>query len=98
MTYEPAPALEKVKCPVLLLFGGLDLQVPPAQNEKPMIDALTRGGNKDFQVKIFPEANHLFQKAITGGVSEYSKLPKEFLPGFLEFITARIQKRVTVSR
>ncbi len=98
MAYDPAPALEKVKCPVLLLFGGLDLQVSPAQNERPMVDALTRGGNKDFQVKVFPDANHLFQKAITGGVSEYSKLPKEFLPGFLEFIGEWIQKRVTVSR
>jgi len=98
MAYDPAPALEKVKCPVLLLFGGLDLQVPNSQNEKPMVDALTRGRNKDFQVKIFPEANHLFQKAITGGVSEYSKLPKEFLPGFLEFVNAWIQSRVTVSR
>ena len=49
LTYDPAPALEKVKCPVLALFGELDLQVPPSQNEKPMKKALAKSGNKDLQ-------------------------------------------------
>src|SRR5690606_1922069 len=30
--YDPAPALEKVKCPVLALFGEKDLQVPASSN------------------------------------------------------------------
>ena len=71
LNYDPAPALTKVTCPVLVLFGEKDLQVPPKQNQKFMEDALRTGGNNDFTVKIFPNANHLFQEAGTGSPNEY---------------------------
>lgn len=96
ISYDPVPALEKVKCPVLLLFGETDLQVPPEQSEKPMLDALKKGGNKDYQSKIFIKANHLFQESETGNPNEYSKLKKEFVGGFLDFVTEWITKHVSV--
>ena len=96
--YDPVPALEKVTCPVLMLFGELDLQVSVVQNEKPMVDALVRGNNKDFEVKTFPKANHLFQTANTGSPSEYAELPKEFVPDFLDFMSSWILERFSVSR
>ena len=96
ISYNPVPALEKVKCPVLMFFGGKDLQVPVKQNEKPMVDALKKGGNKDYTVKTFADANHLFQTATTGSPTEYAKLPKEFTDGFLDFMKDWVLKRVTV--
>jgi dienelactone hydrolase len=90
--------LEKTKCPALMLFGGLDLQVPVKQNEGPMREALTKAGNKDFEIKTFEKANHLFQEAVTGSPNEYGKLKKEFVGGFLEYILNWITKRVTVVR
>ncbi|MEO8514745.1 MAG: alpha/beta fold hydrolase, partial [Ignavibacteria bacterium] len=87
LSYDPSYALEKTTCPVLLLFGGKDLQVPVTQNQKPMEDALKKAGNQDYVVKIFPDANHLFQEAGTGSPGEYPQLPKAFVPGFLEEIT-----------
>ena len=87
LDYDPKPVLEKVKCPVLLLFGGLDQQVALEPNKRAMIESLKRGGNNDITIKIFPKANHCFQSAITGHPSEYAKLPKEFIPGFLEFMS-----------
>jgi len=96
LTYDPAPTLEKVKCPVLMLFGGLDLQVPPAQSKAPMEKALQEGGNKDYMSVVFPKANHLFLSANTGSPSEYASLPKEFVPDFLDTIKDWITKRVTV--
>jgi len=98
LSYDPVPALEKVTCPVLMLFGELDLQVSVAQNEKPMIDALVRGNNKDFEVKTFPKANHLFQEANTGSPSEYADLQKEFTQGFLDFMSSWVLERFSVSR
>lgn len=98
LSYDPVPALEKVTCPVLMLFSELDLQVSVVQNEKPMVAALVRGNNKDYEVKTFPKANHLFQTANTGSPSEYADLPKEFVPGFLDFITSWILERFSVSR
>jgi dipeptidyl aminopeptidase/acylaminoacyl peptidase len=96
LQYDPATALTKVKCPVLVLFGEKDLQVPPKQSRKPVEDALKKGGNTSYKVVVFPNANHLFQNAKTGSPSEYGTLPKEFVPGFLETITGWILERVSV--
>ncbi|MFC2163755.1 alpha/beta hydrolase family protein [Acidobacteriota bacterium] len=96
LSYDPLPALKNVKCPALLLYGELDLQVPAEMSRKAMVAAIEEGGNKDFKAKTFPKANHLFQEATTGSPSEYTKLPKEFVPGFLELMTDWMVERVTV--
>ncbi len=72
---------------MLLLFGGLDLQVPAEMHSRAMVQALERGGNDDYVTKIFPKANHLFLQAKTGSPSEYGDLAKELIPGFLEFMS-----------
>lgn len=91
MSYDPSYALEKTRIPVLLLFGGKDMQVLVSQNQKPMEDALKKAGNSDYTVRIYPDANHLFQEAGTGSPGEYPQLPKEFVPGFLDDITEWIK-------
>ncbi len=98
IAYDPAPALEKVKCPVLALFGGLDLQVPADLNHKAMEAALKEGGNKDYTFKTFPKANHLFLTATNGSPKEYGTLKKEFVHGFLDTMTSWVLARVTVPR
>ncbi|RPI13176.1 MAG: alpha/beta hydrolase [Ignavibacteriae bacterium] len=94
--YDPYPALTKVKCPVLALFGEFDLQVLPAQNKEPMEEALGKSGTKDYKIIVIPTANHLFQSATTGSPEEYGSLPKEFVPGFLDSMTGWILERVTI--
>ena len=84
---NPYDALTKVKIPVLMTFGEFDLQVPAEQNKPKMEEALTKAGNKNFRSILFPKANHLYQEAKTGNPSEYSELPKEFVPGFLKTIS-----------
>jgi hypothetical protein len=90
LSYDPRPALEALTCPVLALFGGKDTQVIPDQNQPVMEMALRKAGNRDATFKVFPDANHLFQKANTGSPSEYAKLEKAFVPGFLETISSWI--------
>ena len=84
--YDPIPTLEKIKIPVLMLFGELDLQFPPSLNKQKMEDALVKAGNKNFKSVVLPKANHLYQEAKIGSPSEYTELKKEFVPGFLETI------------
>lgn len=86
LRYDPVPALQKVRCPTLLLFGDKDLQVPPDQNEAPMLAALRQGYNPTHESKRFPEGNHLFQAANTGNPAEYMFLEKSYLPGYLEYL------------
>lgn len=93
VTYDPQPVLKKVKCPVLMLFGELDLQVTPAQNLEIMRQALVGSGNNAVSVATIPKANHLFQEATTGSPMEYSSLKKEFAPGFLSTIKSWLAER-----
>ena len=88
--FDHAAPLRDVTCPVLVLFGRLDLQVPPAQNEQPVRAALAR--NSAATIAVLDGANHLFQSARTGQPTEYATLEKAFVPGFLEQITAWVTR------
>jgi len=86
LTYDPAPTLTQVKCPVLAINGEKDLQVPPEENLKAIEEALKAGGNKDYTVKELPGLNHLFQTANTGSPSEYAAIEETISPTALEVI------------
>ncbi len=94
LSYDPAPALEKVKCPVLALFGEKDMQVSAEQNLPVDGDRPSRReATTTRPSRCFPEANHLFQKAKTGSPSEYASLDKAFVPGFLDTISSWILEK-----
>ena len=78
--YNPATALEKVKCPVLAINGEKDLQVPPKENLEAINKALTKGGNKRVTTKELPNLNHLFQECKTGSPDEYATIEQTFSP------------------
>lgn len=86
--YDPAPALRKVRCPVLAINGEKDLQVPPKQNLPAIRKALEEGGNKNVEVVELPGLNHLFQTAKTGAVSEYAEIEETMSPRALEKIAS----------
>jgi len=50
LDYDPAPTIQKVKCPVLAVFGERDLQAPIALNRDPMEQAL----KKEFVPELLP--------------------------------------------
>ena len=90
--YDPAPALEKVQCPVLVLQGDLDLQVLPDQNLPPIRAAFAKGGNTKVVVERLPKLNHLFQTATTGSPSEYAKIEETTSPVMLDSLTAWLRR------
>jgi len=78
--YNPIPALEKVKCPVLAINGEKDLQVPPKENLEAIKKALAKGGNKRVTIKELSNLNHLFQECKTGLPDEYATIEQTFSP------------------
>ena len=88
--YDPGRDLQGVTIPVLALFGGLDTQVTAQMNQDAVEAALEAAGNPNYKTIVFPQANHLFQSAVTGEVSEYATLEQEFVPGFLDAISGWI--------
>lgn len=90
LSYDPMPALRKVKCPVLALNGSHDRQVPPEQNLPAIAAALAAGGNSDYEIAELPGLNHLFQTSKTGALSEYSRIEETFSPQALDVMTSWI--------
>jgi pimeloyl-ACP methyl ester carboxylesterase len=86
LTYDPRPALTRIKCPVLAMIGTKDLQVLPDLNMPEIKKALTAGGNQDFEIVELEGLNHLFQQCETGAMSEYVTIQETFNPKALKKI------------
>jgi pimeloyl-ACP methyl ester carboxylesterase len=86
INYDPAIALSKITCPVLVLNGAKDLQVSPEQNLPPIRRALEAAGNKHFEIAELPGLNHLFQTATTGSPNEYAQIDETIAPVALQTI------------
>ncbi|MBL9103667.1 MAG: alpha/beta fold hydrolase [Myxococcales bacterium] len=94
LRHDPRAPLKKLKKPpVLALNGGLDLQVPPAENLGRIEQALKAAGNKDVTLKTLPGLNHLFQHAKTGGIEEYSDIEETIAPEVLSEVSSWILAR-----
>lgn len=93
IAYDPAPALRKVKCPVLAINGEKDLQVSPKQNLPAIQKALEEGGNQHAEVDELPGLNHLFQTAKTGAFNEYGEIEETMSPVAMEKIASWILKQ-----
>lgn len=92
LRFDPAGVLEKVKCPLLAINGEKDLQVPPKENLSAIESALKKGGNNNFEVKMLPGLNHLFQTSATGKISEYGQIEETISPVALETMLEWIKK------
>jgi len=92
IAYDPAPALRKVKCPVLAINGEKDVQVSAKQNLPAIRKALEEGGNKQVEADELPGLNHLFQTAKTGMPTEYGDIEETMSPVALEKIASWILK------
>jgi uncharacterized protein len=92
LDYDPAPALQKTKCPVLALNGEKDLQVPPKQNSPLMRKAMEGGGNKDFEMVELPGLSHLFQHCVSCLPAESRAIEETFAPEALGAISTWVLK------
>jgi len=69
-----------VRCPVLVLSGSLDHQVPPRDNVDGIVAALKAGGNGKVAASVLPSLNHLFQTARSGAEDEYAQIDETMAP------------------
>src|SRR5262249_3630022 len=74
--YEPAEALAQVRCPVLAVFGALDLLLPAWESAQIYDTALREAGNTDATIVVFPQGNHRIR--VDGGAA--------FAPGYLDLL------------
>ncbi|MBV8683004.1 MAG: alpha/beta fold hydrolase [Caulobacteraceae bacterium] len=85
LAYDPAPALQRLRIPVLALIGSVDVQVPADQNIPALRAALAQ--DRRATVEELPGLNHLFQPATTGAPGEYVEIETTIAPAALDTIT-----------
>ncbi|MBC8042822.1 MAG: dienelactone hydrolase family protein [Rhizobacter sp.] len=64
--------LAPVKAKVLGIFGGKDTGIPVDKTVKPFEAALKENGNKDVEIKVYPNSGHAFMNA-TNGMNTYNE-------------------------
>lgn len=79
LDYNPSSSLLKTTCPVLLLFGELDVIHPPDHHMDNMVQALKNGGNNNINIEVFPQTDHEF-------TTLESMKKKEFTPRLLHTV------------
>ncbi|HEX6983913.1 MAG TPA: alpha/beta hydrolase, partial [Planctomycetaceae bacterium] len=81
LDFDPRPVLALVRCPVLALYGSLDLQAPADLNAPAMRSALPAA-----RVEVLPGLNHMLQRAETGSPVEYTRIDETVAPEVLEMV------------
>ncbi|GIH15914.1 alpha/beta hydrolase family protein [Rugosimonospora africana] len=80
--YDPVPALEALRCPLLAIFGERDVHVPTRASVEAYEAAFARSGHRQHQIVVFPGADHriMLPDPATG-------VPRR-APGLFELITS----------
>jgi pimeloyl-ACP methyl ester carboxylesterase len=73
--YDPVPALERVTCPVLAIWGQRDLYLPVAASAEAFAAALGRAGNGSFRLEVVPHADHGLRLPAAAGVERGPRIP-----------------------
>ncbi len=89
---DPTAYLRKIKCPVLALNGGSDVQVAAGPNLEAICNNVRMKGNTDVICTEIPGLNHLFQRCKTCTIQEYAELEETFAPEVLKAMENWLQK------
>lgn len=80
--YSPGPVLERVKQPVLAIWGADDLLTPPQETPPLFAAALERGGNRHYTLRYVPDADHAAHQSPDHGVTRLPALA----PGYAQLV------------
>jgi len=92
--YDPESDLEKISCKVLAMNGDKDMQVVAKNNLQGLREALAKSKSKDYEIKLMPGLNHLFQTCHTCTFSEYQQLEETVAPIALQTMSDWLDKHV----
>lgn len=91
---KPPIYLQKLSIPVLAINGEKDTQVDYKSNLSAIESALIEGGNIKYEIKTYPNLNHLFQESNTGEIDEYVKIEQTISPKVLSDVTKWIETQI----
>jgi imidazolonepropionase-like amidohydrolase/pimeloyl-ACP methyl ester carboxylesterase len=90
--FQPEPMWEKVKVPVLLVWGDKDTVVPVVEGRKIIEDTLNKSGNKDVSVKIFSNVDHGVVLVNSNKNSDFPRAALDYYEIMVDWLTAQLAK------
>ena len=90
MNFQTIPNLQKLMCPVLVVYGEKDRVVPVNGNKEKLEKALEK--NRDSKFMVFPDGDHALLLTKTGSMQEYF-YSNQFVPGFFQLLVQWIQEK-----
>ena len=91
MQFESSTYLQKITCPILVINGSEDIQVPPIKNQEAFRNNFSEKSKAKSKVVLFPGLNHLFQTCKKCSILEYGDLEETFSPKVLIEMTSWIK-------
>lgn len=91
-SFDPLPAVGRVRCPALGLFGALDTSTPARIAIANMRRMLTKAGNTDFTLNLFADANHALTQVNSASDDEIPRA-KGQAPGLFDTLRGWLLKR-----
>ena len=93
MGYNPMPALENLRCPVLAIFGELDTLTPVAATTDNFRKGLGKVGNRDLTIRIFPNSDHaLLVWPKPGDQAHWPVLAAGYLDAMINWINKLVRR------
>ncbi|MEV5205629.1 CocE/NonD family hydrolase [Streptomyces sp. NPDC053720] len=76
--YDPVPAWQRVRQPVLAEWGTLDREAAPQESSRIIARALNRGGNRRYTIRFVPDVRHNLNATRDHGFDRISRLPSDY--------------------
>lgn len=80
--FDAPDVLQRIRQPLLGVWGSRDLQTPPGDNPPLFAEALRRGGNTHYTFRSFAGADHAAHESPDGGVTRGPALA----PGYADLV------------
>jgi pimeloyl-ACP methyl ester carboxylesterase len=94
LSWDPRKIVPFVMCPVLVLYGGKDVQAPARENISAARELIDRSCKPGWTVREVPGMNHAFQHCETGMPDEYASIGHVMADEVVEEVAAWIMARV----
>jgi dienelactone hydrolase len=76
--FDPVPAWEDLRQPVLAQWGELDRIAVPRESSQLIRQALERGGNTRYTIRFVPGMRHNLNRTANGGFDRIDSLPPDY--------------------
>ncbi len=90
---DPLALIKKVRCPVAIVQGGKDIQVPP-EDAQALDKALTEADNRDHELKVYPDLGHLFTESSGEGMAEIADTARPVSAEVLDYILGFLKRKL----